>query len=102
MPEEPFRAQTRLKEGEALDIGGYKVWTERGFVKTDRSEVFRNIKDHRLVSTTPKVEGECRLDIFVDKNLIEIFVNEGQYVISNVVYGLGDFIRGRIERLWKI
>lgn len=98
---EPYRVQTTLKEGEELDIGGYRIWTDRGFVKADRNKVFADIEGHRLVSTTPKVEGECRLDIFVDKNLIEIFVNDGQYVISNVVYGLGDFIRGHIERLWK-
>lgn len=99
---EPYRLQTALREGEMLDIGGYKIWTERGYVKADRSDVFADIKGHRLVSTTPKVEGECRLDIFVDRNLIEVFVNDGQYVISNVVYGLGNFIRGRVDRIWRI
>ena len=27
-------------------------------------------------------------DIFIDGNLIEVFVNGGQYVLSHVVYGL--------------
>lgn len=98
----PYRVQAVLKEGEELDIGGYKIWTDRGFVKTDRSKVFADIKGHRLISTTPKIEGECRLDIFVDRNLIEVFINDGQYVISNVVYGLGNFIKGRIEKLWRL
>ena len=83
-----------------LNLGGYKIWIERGFVKTDRSEVFAGIEGHRLVSTTPRLKGECCLDILVDKNLIEVFVNDGQYVISNVVYGLGNFIRGRVEKIW--
>ena len=64
--------------------------------------MFADIKGHRLISTTPKIEGECRLDIFVDRNLIEVFINDGQYVISNVVYGLGNFIKGRIEKLWRL
>lgn len=98
----PYRLQVNLKEGEVLNIGGYVIWTERGFVKTDRSEVFADIEGHRLVSTTPKIEGECRLDIFVDKNLIEVFVNDGQYVISNIVYNLGNFVRGPVEKIWKI
>lgn len=96
----PYRVQTTLKDGEMLNLGGYKIWIERGFVKTDRSEVFAGIEGHRLVSTTPRLKGECCLDILVDKNLIEVFVNDGQYVISNVVYGLGNFIRGRVEKIW--
>lgn len=100
--EYPYRVQTRLKEGEILNLGGYQIWTERGFVKTDRSEVFAGIEGHRLVSTTPKIEGEYCLDVFVDKNLIEVFVNNGQYVISNVVYGLGNFVIGRVEKFWEI
>ncbi|MEY8433599.1 glycoside hydrolase family 32 protein [Lachnospiraceae bacterium 48-42] len=99
MPELPYRIRTELGEGEMLDVGGYKIWRERGFVKTDRSEVFAGIQGHRLISTTPKI-CECRLDIFVDKNLIEVFVNEGQYVISSVVYGLGRQARGRIKEMW--
>lgn len=100
MPDCPFRIKTELEDGETLNIGGYRIWRERGFVKTDRSAVFAGIEGHRLVSTTPKVET-CRLDIFVDKNLIEVFVNEGQYVVSNVVYELGSQIDGRIEELWE-
>lgn len=100
--EEPYRVQAVLKEGEELDIGGYKIWTDRGFVKTDRSKVFADIDGHRLISTTPKAEGECRLDIFVDRNLIEVFVNDGQYVVSNVVYGLGDYIKGPVARFWRV
>lgn len=96
---EPYRVQVTLKEGEALNIGGYKIWVERDFVKTDRSSVFGDIEGHRLVSSTPKVYGEYRLDIFVDPNLIEVFVNDGEYVISNVVYGLGDYIEGRVEKV---
>ena len=28
----------------------------------------------------------------MDSNLIEVFVNDGEYVISNVVYGIGNEI----------
>ncbi len=28
------------------------------------------------------------MDIYVDDNLVEVFVNDGEYVISNAVYGL--------------
>ena len=43
--------------------------------------------------------GKYELDIFVSENLIEVFVNNGQYVISNVVYGLDVQIQGYIEKM---
>lgn len=100
LPEFPFRLTTVLEEEEVLDIGGYRIWLERGFVRTDRSKVFADIEGHRMVSTTPQIHGECRLDVFVDENLIEVFVNEGQYVVSSVVYGLGGEINGHVEKVW--
>lgn len=95
----PYRIQTTMKEGETLNIGGYKIWVERDFIKTDRSEVFADIEGHRMISSTPKLYENYRLDIFVDPNLIEVFVNDGEYVISNVVYGLGDYVEGRVEQI---
>ncbi len=97
---EPYRIQVTLKEGETLDIGGYKIWEERDYIKTDRSSVFSDVKGRRMVSSTPKVYGNYGLDIFVEPNLIEVFVNNGEYVISNVVYGLGSYVEGRVEKLF--
>ena len=99
-PERPCRIQTVLEEGEEINIGGYRIWMENGYVWTDRSQVFREIEGHRLVSSTPERLGCCRLDIFVDRNLIEVFINDGEYVISHVVYGLGDRILGKVERIF--
>lgn len=97
---EPCRIRTVLEEGESLEIGGYRIWVEDGYVKTDRSRVFQDIRGHTMCSSTPKSLEEHRLDIFVDKNLIEVFINDGQYVISHVVYGLDGFIRGKILGLY--
>lgn len=95
----PYRIRVTLKDEEILDIGGFRIWAERDFIKTDRSSVFRNIEGHRMVSSTPKVYGKYELDIFVEPNLIEVFVNDGEYVISNVVYELGEYIKGRVEKI---
>ena len=99
LPGCPCRVKATLQEGESLNIGGYRIWAEYGSVKTDRSMVFAGIEGHRMVSATPSVGRYC-LDIFVDPNLIEVFVNEGEYVISNIVYGLGDWIKGRVDGIW--
>ena len=41
-------------------------------------------------------EGDL-LEIYVDKNLIEVFINRGEYVISSTVYDLGNKITADIE-----
>ena len=43
---------------------------------------------------TPEFGEVCRVDIYVDRNLIEIFVNDGEYVLSNAVCGLKDELGG--------
>lgn len=91
----PVRVRTVLREGEALDLGGYRVSLEGGRVTGDRSRVFDGPAGHRLTAATPALEGgSCDLDIFLDPHLVEIFVNGGQYVLSQVVHGLGAGLTG--------
>lgn len=97
---EPCRIQVTLKDGESLDIGGFKIWAERDFIRTDRSSVFGGVEGHRMISSTPKLYGNYKLDIFVEPNLVEVFINDGEYVISNVVYDLGEFLSGRVEKIF--
>ena len=94
-----YRIQTVLEEGERLEIGGYQIWVEDGYVKTDRSQVYKGIEGYRTTAATPKSLENHRLDIFVDANLIEVFVNEGEYVISHVVYDLGNEVNGKVLRV---
>ena len=96
----PFRLRTSLKEGEGLDIGGYRLWVEDDSLNADRSKVFGSLSGYRLTGSTPKLGGRCELDIFVDGNLIEVFVNGGRYVLSHVVYGLGDKLEGPLEHVY--
>lgn len=99
----PFRLKATMKEGETLDIGGYRIWVEENCVKADRSRVFASEEStvkYRMISSTPTVKEEIKLDLFVEPNLIEIFVNDGQYVLSNVVYHLGSTITGEIEQIF--
>ena len=47
---------------------------------------------------TPPLREGFHVDIYVDPNLIEVYANDGEYVISNVVYGLGKEIRANRDR----
>lgn len=100
-----YRVSLALKEGERVSVGGYQISRKDGRICTDRSGVFPNntaqCRKFRMQAATPEVKEGYRLDIYVDENLVEVFVNHGEYVISNAVYGLTKEIQtdsvGRIE-----
>lgn len=96
----PCRILTELDEGESLDIGGYRIRVEQGYVKADRTRVFPDSEGYSLVGSTPEPLERHSLDVFVEPNLIEIFINDGQYVISHVVYGLGGRIEGKVGQMF--
>lgn len=96
----PFRIKAPIRDGETLNVCGYQITMEDGCVCTDRSSVFPELGNYRTRAQTPKTGKEtCQLDIFVSPHLIEVFVNDGQYVITHVVYGLRKKLAGKIEEL---
>lgn len=96
----PVRLQGTMGEGEVWNVGGYRIRMRDGRIETDRSEVFAGLQGCRLTAQTPRLEEECcALDIYVEENLIEIFVNEGRYVLSQIVYGLGQTLEGNFAAL---
>lgn len=92
---QPVRFCADLNEGDAVTIGGYGIRMEQGCICTDRSRVFP-ADGYGIHSRTPKIDGTAHLEIFVEPNLIEVFINDGFYVVSQVVYGLGSDIEGAI------
>lgn len=89
-----FMVKTSLHNGESINIGGYIIKREQDRIITDRSAVFADKDNFRLTAETPLIHEGYELEIYVDSNLIEVFVNNGEYVLSSVVYGLSDEITG--------
>lgn len=81
-----------LPEGSSITVGGYRIAREHGKIVTDRTKVFPDTTKHQTIFETPEVQEGIHLDIYVDSNLIEVYVNDGEYVISNIVYNLGQEI----------
>ena len=97
-----YRVSFELKEKETISIGGYSICRREGRIHTDRSAVFPQdtpqAKKFRMQAVTPEVQEGDQLDVYVDNNMVEVFVNRGEYVISSVVYGLtneieSDFVK---------
>lgn len=90
-----YRLETDLEDGEAIDIGGYRVFRKGERICTDRSRVAGSGREGqwRMHFETPCLKGGSHVEVLVDSNLIEVFVNDGEYVITNVVYSLGNEIQ---------
>lgn len=86
--ESGYRISMDLEEQEIIDVGSYKIFRKGGCIHTDRSAVLEECKNCPTEFQTPELKDGCHVDIYVDANLVEVFVNDGEYVISNAVYGL--------------
>ena len=75
-----------MRNGESLRVNGVEISLRDGCVCADRTGLLpENAVWHRM-GRTPYVGKECSLEIYAERNLIEIFVNDGQYVVSQVIY----------------
>lgn len=90
--------RAELKEGESLEIGGYKIWRQSGKVCADRTDVYPSGAKGWLHAETPQLKEGDLLEIFVDPNMIEIYANNGEYVLSQAVYGLGETFSYKMEK----
>ena len=80
---------SELEDGETIDIGGFLITRKGNQIVTDRTQVYpANVEGAHLISETPEIRDGFRLEVLVDPNLIEVYINDGEYVISNAVYDL--------------
>ncbi len=97
-----YKLVTELENGEKMNIGGYVISRREDRIMADRSAVFAGHDEIKCRFETPPVKEGSRLDIYVDRNLIEVYINNGEYVLSNTVYGLADEIDGKGYGLYTI
>lgn len=88
-----------LSEGEIIDAGRFTVQRKNGRIVTDRSKVIRGHEELKSVCETPELRDGFDVKIYIDENMAEVFVNSGEYVITNAVYDLTDNVSsdGNIE-----
>ncbi|MEI8624004.1 GH32 C-terminal domain-containing protein [Pseudoalteromonas sp. B137] len=81
----------RLKEGNGhFSVVGYNFANDTVFVKRDKDAIANAMpKVYREVRKSPVQarDGFVMLDIIVDTTSIEVFVNNGEVVLSNLVFG---------------
>lgn len=83
-----YRIHAKLEEGDSINAGGCLIYYKNGRIHADKSAVTCRKKGQRLHVQTPDIKGMCEADIYVDAHIVEIFVNDGEYVISFSVSGM--------------
>lgn len=86
---QPCKITTILKSGDTMNIGGYIISYDK-CLNIDRANVY-NFNDALKQLSSPEIDT-CDLNIYYDHNIIEIYINNGQYVLSNIVYDMLDNI----------
>ena len=97
-----YKISLDMEDTESVGIGGYWIFRRGCHIFADRSNVFGAHTDYRMQFMTPELREGYHLDIYVDRNLIEIFVNQGEYVLSNVVYDLAGGIQADLAGGYEI
>ena len=99
--EKPWFMETRITNGDSIDIGGFRIWMENDTVHTNRDKVF--VKGAKLPNsfTLPAYSSEYKLSIIVEPNIIEIYVDDGKYCLTNAVYNLQDQLTGRVGTVYE-
>lgn len=92
-----FRFQTSLAENEEICVGGYVIGRRDGKVFADRSAVINGHTEVPGYCETPPLQDGFSVEVYVDRNMVEVFVNDGEYVITHAVYGLTDGIRAEVR-----
>lgn len=101
-PDRPLRVLATLRPGESLNLFGYHLaWTD-GKLTADRSAVLDGAASCPTAETPPISGDVCPLEIYVDQNLVEVFVNQGQYVLTHVVYQLQPTLSGPIDAVYAM
>lgn len=89
----PFYMKVSMSEGEEMNLGGLKLKIEDDCLCCDRENV--SIVEKKVCNQcqTPPLLGKYDLEIYYDMHIFEIYINDGYYVFSQVVYELNNEMR---------
>ena len=81
-----------MKENSYMNIGGFKLYIQDDCLYADRTNVSIQHEKVCHINHTPPLHHQYDLEIYYDAHVFEVFINDGYYVLSQVVYELNDII----------
>lgn len=97
-----YHIQIELENNETITIGGYQISKKNHKLYADRTQVCPVVPHAAMQFETPEIKEGNRLDIYVDENLIEIYINDGEYTMTHVVYNLTKEIETNSKNSYKL
>lgn len=85
---EPFLLKINLKSHEEICLGGLRLYIQNDCLWCNREKVSIHEEKVCQINHTPALNGQYQLDIYYDQHVFEIFINDGYYVLSQIVYEL--------------
>lgn len=82
--DKPICIETSILVGQKINICGLKIQKEDNELIIDRSELHSDIAGISNIAKL-KIYGDIKLEVYVDENVFEIFVNDGISVCTLVV-----------------
>ena len=73
-----------LKNNSKINIGGYEISFENNTLTGDRTKVC-NQENVALKSSIKVLEDNCYIEVYIDYGVVEVYINNGQYVMSHIV-----------------
>ena len=88
--DQPFQLKTTLNKDSSLNLGGFKIDIQDDCLHLNREEV--SIQENKVCNDviSPKLQGHYDIELYYDHHVFEIYINGGEYVMSQVVYDLND------------
>ena len=99
----PVRLTGTLRNGESWNLGGFRIGMTDGCLETDRSALLAGLTGCRTTARTPDLGADrCRLEVYLEEHIVEVYIDDGRYVLSQVVYGLGSALEGTFETMTTV
>lgn len=83
---EPFLLKTHLDEKEDMELGGLHLFIKDDCLWCDREDISIHANKVCNLNHTPQLNRRYDLDIYYDRHVFEIYINNGYYVMSQIVY----------------
>lgn len=85
----PFMMKCTMNQDSYMNLGGLKLYVQDSCIYANREAV--SIIEDKVcnINHTPRLD-KFDLEIYYDHHIFEIFINDGYYVFSQIIYDLND------------
>lgn len=89
---QPFKLVASLQKNSVMNLGGFNIEIKDDCLHVNREAV--SIQAEKVCNDvySPVLNGKYDIVLYYDHHVFEIFINDGRYVMSQLVYTLNDSI----------